>query len=364
MARGEGESRSRSPPPRSSSRWGQGPQGSEALNNGAAVAVVGAGLAGLALARALQTQSTPGVGPPRIAVTVFEGKAVLESPLRTLTLWDGAGAIRRLGLWGEWLAIRDEYRLVDEAPGVYGEPQAGVYCLGVYCPGGRSWRSSDEAPSDGAAASCQVELQEGTLPQAAGELQAEDAGTAMRDALLAMLARSLLPGTLQMGCVLAGFREGPDGRLSCELEDGTIAGPFDLVVGADGLLSKVRTLANERRHRHLRARLLLLGDSQRCFGREWDAGLPRIRAGGNKALEDAVALAEQLLEVFSRRSEGGPLTVCPEHAAYTHSAELALSWAAWVRHSARELGGCRRRALKSHDELFGPSQGEEGSSAL
>lgn len=44
------------------------------------------------------------------------------------------------------------------------------------------------------------------------------------------------PGIVQLSKKLAGIRESADGT-TLEFADGTIAGPFDLVIGADGIRS-------------------------------------------------------------------------------------------------------------------------------
>jgi len=251
------------------------------------VCIIGAGLAGLALARALQMSN-------RVSVVVFEKRSALEPALRSLVLTPGGlAAFQSLGLWEPFLAVR-------------------------------------------------------RLEKSSGSGEEDEASWALRADLLKVLAESLLPGTLKLGWQLGGLREAADGRLLCEFAPAgsAAAGPFDLVVGADGLLSRVRACAGSASP-PLRRRLALLGDARRIFGREWDAGLSRIRGGANQALDEAMDLACQLL---SGTGEG--LTAAAHRRAVVppeYSAELVVSWPAWLRHrySRSSLGRCcRRRGTK------------------
>eukprot|EP00928_Gymnodinium_smaydae_P042306 TRINITY_DN28500_c0_g1_i2.p1 TRINITY_DN28500_c0_g1~~TRINITY_DN28500_c0_g1_i2.p1 ORF type:complete len:321 (-),score=72.37 TRINITY_DN28500_c0_g1_i2:308-1222(-) len=211
------------------------------------VAIVGGGLAGLALARALQLRSRqaeaqtedPGSTGTLCGVTVFERESVVKSLQQQHLQLDarGASALKALGLWKEWLEIAEE--------------------------------------------------------------QARDGhGWARRNKLLALLASSLEPGSLQLGRGVVGVALGSRGGLRCLFADGVAEGPFDLVVAADGLYSRFSTEA------HLTGRLVAIGDALRPFAHESPVGaVGRVRGGGNRALSESLDFA-RLLAREARKMSG------------------------------------------------------------
>jgi 2-polyprenyl-6-methoxyphenol hydroxylase-like FAD-dependent oxidoreductase len=161
------------------------------------IAIVGAGLGGLTLARILHLSG--------IHATVFERE---EGPLArpqggTLDLHEDSGqlAAQRAGLDSEFqrIARYDDQgsRLLDKTGRVlFEEPDASA----------------------------------GNRP--------EVDRTALRDMLLA----SLPAGCVQWGRALSDMRLQEGGRWNLSFTGGSEAGPFDLVVGADGAWSRVRPL--------------------------------------------------------------------------------------------------------------------------
>mmetsp|Transcript_28155 Transcript_28155/g.75123 ORF Transcript_28155/g.75123 Transcript_28155/m.75123 type:complete len:295 (-) Transcript_28155:4-888(-) len=252
------------------------------------VCIIGAGLAGLGLARALQARR------PAVEVSIFDRQAVLKASLRTLDLERATGeAMRRLGLWDAWLSIQ---------------------------------KPPDERGQD------------------------HSIGWALRDDLLAMIAASLRPGTLQMDRACVGLSEADDGtgRLMVELGEGGEVGPFDIVVAADGLQSVVRRFLLAPGGHELSGRVALLGDAQRRLGRELDAGLGRIRRGGNQALRGALELADVIVPeegMFPGSQSPDALALVLGRLRHSpFAADLAISWTRWLQHAGSiVLTSCRKR---------------------
>ncbi|WP_379654010.1 FAD-dependent oxidoreductase [Pseudoxanthomonas sp. UC19_8] len=165
------------------------------------IAIVGGGPAGLTLARLLQLQG--------LAPEVFEREAhPLERPQGgSLDLHQGSGllAIERAGLQDAFARIaryEDQgERLLNHRGEVLFEDREGFD------------RSRPEVD---------------------------------RTALRAMLLDALAPGTVRWSAPLQALHALDEGRWQLELASG-LAGPFDLVVGADGAWSRVRPLLSSYR---------------------------------------------------------------------------------------------------------------------
>jgi 2-polyprenyl-6-methoxyphenol hydroxylase-like FAD-dependent oxidoreductase len=172
------------------------------------IAIVGAGPAGLILARLLQTSPVY----PKITLTLFESDISPTSRYTqggTLDLhpYTGLAAIKAAHLWDEfnkYARYEGEERIVLD--------KNGTELVHL--------RESDESVDRDR---CQPEID--------------------REKLLLVLRESVDPAVIQWGKKLASVSE--DKTLN--FADGTTAGPFDLIVGADGAWSKVRNLLTDVR---------------------------------------------------------------------------------------------------------------------
>jgi len=165
------------------------------------IAIIGAGPAGLTLARILHQGG--------LTTTVFEREehALARPQGGTLDLHVESGqlALRQAGLYEEFLQIA---RYEDQGSRLYDK--------------------------------------DGTLLFADDEADESDRPEVDRTALRQILLASLPPEIIRWNHGLREVRPGEDGTYDLILENGT-AGPFDLVVGADGSWSKVRPLVSHYR---------------------------------------------------------------------------------------------------------------------
>ena len=203
-------------------------------SNGFRVAIIGAGYAGLTLARSLQYPQAVSIDGRPVEVIVLEARDSLDGIEvgGDLIVPQGEKVLQQMGLSSQWAAMRTS---------------------------------------------------ESSVP---------------RQALQLVLARSLRPGTLQCGCSVGWIEEAEDDQLILGIrgrngERHGSMGPYNLVVLAPGMSqSPIQTWASL--WQQSAARILVVGDAQWAQGRWWDLGLARIRRGADIALWDGQELAQCL----------------------------------------------------------------------
>lgn len=257
-----------------------------------AVGIVGGGLAGVTLARALLSlRHPPGEGAPGRAsdpsplapagpkVYVFEAQDGLrgDAVLRRLVVEPDTleRVVARLGLWEAWCNVRQELGVVPNAGGCGGSPvlhavylvwglwlgalalcaQLARLCLPLgaapenpYC-GVLYSRTASPPITPRVESGEELGCADGVVPSDSGLLEEQrQSWWASRDDILQMMAGSLPPDSLRFGKKLRALVHevtpigGTSDGLWCEFEDGTTVGPFQWVVGADGYYSTVHRL--------------------------------------------------------------------------------------------------------------------------
>jgi 2-polyprenyl-6-methoxyphenol hydroxylase-like FAD-dependent oxidoreductase len=177
------------------------------------IAIIGAGLGGLTLAAILQKHSIP--------FTVFE---LDSSPTQrnqggTLDLHPQGGqlALREAGLWDEFVK--------------HARPESDVMKV-VSLDGEVLW--------DGNVGGADAKVVE-------GEKRFDGRPEIDREVLRGILVAAVEGQSVKWGAKLNEVQEVGEGKYELLFVDGTVEGPFDLVVGADGAWSKVRPLLSEEK---------------------------------------------------------------------------------------------------------------------
>ena len=239
------------------------------------VGIVGGGIAGLALARALQL-----AGHGRFSASVFERDPSFRFRRQgyALTIQQGSAALERLGLLSKVQAEDVEcsgmHYVFDSDGGI----------LGCFGPGLQTKKQREHA-----------KRRNWHLP---------------RERLREILYTSLLPGTVKWGHRLVAMRacrstgglcwraeEGHLEQIALEF-DGGEAGPsvrvFDVVVGADGIRSEVRRLLGDDAGRGLQylQTMVILGISPSQTGEEGVCGHPLLDGQCQCSSEEGVTRGE------------------------------------------------------------------------
>jgi len=84
-------------------------------------------------------------------------------------------------------------------------------------------------------------------------------------------------------------------KMHCIIENDSVTGPFDLIVGADGVFSTTRKIVRTKNNH---ATVALIGDARWATDRWWDFGMKRLSKGADMAIWDGIHLGELLIEKF------------------------------------------------------------------
>lgn len=90
---------------------------------------------------------------------------------------------------------------------------------------------------------------------------------------------------------IVGIQRDVEGRLLCQIsKQEDLIGPFDVIVGADGVRSQFR-----RRRPEFGENVALVGDARWVQDQWWDLGFARVTRGADMAIRDGIDLAQLLL---------------------------------------------------------------------